>query len=257
MVVALKESSCWQQAYVGIVSLLVHFSERGATRLDKLETIAEEIRRCTRCGLCRGRGKAVPGEGPADAKIMFIGEGPGYHEDRMGRPFVGPAGQFLSELLSLAGMRREDVFIANVVKCRPPQNRDPLPEEITICTEAYLFRQIEAIDPQVIVTLGRFSMALYLPDERISRIHGQPYRLGHRLLVPMIHPAAALHQPENRPLIEEDFRRLPDLLIRAEQDSSLGVHPSSPRDVVPLRQGERKRENPSPGMPVADQMMMF
>jgi DNA polymerase len=162
----------------------------------------------------------VPGEGPADAKIVLIGEGPGYHEDRQGRPFVGPSGQFLDDLLAMAGLARADVFIANVVKCRPPQNRDPLPDEVATCAETYLYRQIEAIDPPVIVTLGRFSMSLFLPGERIMRIHGQPRKVGSRLIVPMLHPAAALHQPQNRPLIEADFQRLPEILARAEAEQA-------------------------------------
>jgi DNA polymerase len=169
------------------------------------------------CGLHHGRTSAVPGEGPADARIVFIGEGPGYHEDRQGRPFVGPAGQFLNELLALAGLQRDDVFIGNVIKCRPPRNRDPLPEEIETCTTAYLFRQIEAINPPVIVTLGRFSMSLFLPGKKISAIHGQAFHIQGRLLVPMIHPAAALHQQKYRAQIEEDFRRLPAILQQAEE----------------------------------------
>lgn len=185
--------------------------------MQELQTIAQEVRSCTLCPLHQGRVKAVPGEGPPDAKIFFIGEGPGYHEDRQGRPFVGPSGQFLDELLELAALRRSDVFIGNVIKCRAPQNRDPLPAEIDICTRTYLFRQIEAINPSVIVTLGRFSMGLFLPKERISRIHGQPRTVDGRLIVPMLHPAAALHQPQNRPLIEADFRRLPGILAQAEQ----------------------------------------
>ncbi len=181
-----------------------------------LEQIATEVRGCTLCGLHTGRTRAVPGEGPVDAKIMLIGEGPGYHEDRQGRPFVGASGQFLEELLGLAGLRRADVFIGNVVKCRPPQNRDPQPDEVQTCTETYLFRQIAAIDPKVIVTLGRFSMNLFIPGAKISRIHGQPQRVQGRLIVPMLHPAAALHQPQNRPLLEADFRSLPSLLAEEE-----------------------------------------
>jgi DNA polymerase len=183
---------------------------------ETIQLIAQEVRSCTLCGLAAGRTRAVPGEGPADAKIVLIGEGPGYHEDRQGRPFVGASGQFLDDLLGMAGLARADVFIANVVKCRPPNNRDPEPSEVTTCTEAYLFRQIEAINPPVIVTLGRFSMSLFLPGERIMRIHGQPRSVGGRLIVPMLHPAAALHQPQNRPLIEADFRSLPAILARAE-----------------------------------------
>ncbi|NTW04197.1 MAG: uracil-DNA glycosylase [Oscillochloris sp.] len=191
------------------------------------------------CGLATGRTRAVPGEGPADAKIVLIGEGPGYHEDRQGRPFVGPSGQFLDDLLGMAGLARADVFIANVVKCRPPQNRDPLPDEISACTENYLFRQIEAIDPPVIVTLGRFSMSLFLPGERIMRIHGQPRKVGGRLIVPMLHPAAALHQPQNRPLIEADFARLPDILARAEAEQAAArprLAQPEPDDDLPLIQ---------------------
>lgn len=187
---------------------------------ETIQLIAREVRGCTLCGLASGRTRAVPGEGPADAKIVLIGEGPGYHEDRQGRPFVGASGQFLNDLLALAGLDRGDVFIANVVKCRPPNNRDPQPDEIATCTENYLFRQIEAIDPPVIVTLGRFSMSLFLPGERIMRIHGQPRKVDGRLIVPMMHPAAALHQPQNRPLIEADFQRLPEILARAEAEQA-------------------------------------
>ncbi len=194
------------------------------TAAESLQLIAQEIRGCTRCALHHGRTRAVPGEGPPDARVMLIGEGPGYHEDRQGRPFVGPSGQFLDELLAMAGLRRSDVFIGNVVKCRPPQNRDPQPDEISTCTQAYLFRQIAAIQPKVIVTLGRVSMGLFLPGEKISRIHGQPRTVDGRLIVPMLHPAAALHQPQNRPLIEADFQRLPAILAQAEHDAA----PSGP-----------------------------
>ena len=145
---------------------------------EELAQIAAEVNVCTLCKLHRGTIKAVPGEGPADAKIMFIGEAPGFNEDRQGRPFVGAAGKFLEELLALAGLRRSDVFIANVVKHRPPNNRDPEPDEIAACS-GYLERQIAAINPRVIVTLGRFSMAKWFPGEKISRIHGQP-KLGWR-----------------------------------------------------------------------------
>ncbi|MBX0327061.1 uracil-DNA glycosylase [Oscillochloris sp. ZM17-4] len=204
-----------------------------------IQLIAQEVRGCTRCGLASGRTRAVPGEGPADARIMLIGEGPGYHEDRQGRPFVGQSGQFLDDLLAMAGLARADVFIANVVKCRPPQNRDPQPDEVATCTEHYLYRQIEAIDPPVIVTLGRFSMSLFLPGERITRIHGQPRKAGGRLIVPMLHPAAALHQPQNRPLIEADFRGLPAILARAEAEQAAarpGPASARPDDDRPLEQ---------------------
>jgi DNA polymerase len=184
---------------------------------EKLQQIAEEIAQCKRCPLYRGRVHAVPGEGPADADIMLIGEGPGYHEDNQGRPFVGQSGKFLDDLLLMAGLKRHQVFIGNVIKCRAPQNRDPMPDEIDVCTKAHLFRQIEAINPKVIVTLGRFSMALYVKGGKISVIHGQPRTIDGRIVVPMMHPAAALHQPKNRPLIEEDFRRLPEILAATQQ----------------------------------------
>jgi DNA polymerase len=165
---------------------------------------------------------------------MFIGEAPGFNEDRQGRPFVGAAGQFLEELLALAGLRRGDVFITNVVKHRPPNNRDPEPDEIAACA-MYLDRQIATLNPPVIVTLGRYSMARWFPGEKISKIHGQPKRVGGRLVVPMMHPAAALHQPQNRPLIEEDFRRLPDILAQAEREAAESATPPESED-PPLEQ---------------------
>jgi uracil-DNA glycosylase len=183
--------------------------------MDSLERVAEEVRGCVICELSRTRTHAVPGEGAPRAAVMLIGEGPGYHEDQQGRPFVGPAGKFLEELLTKAGLEREDVFITNVVKCRPPGNRDPLPDEIMACS-GYLQRQIDLIDPAVIVTLGRFSMARWFPGERISKIHGKPKQVGARMIVPMYHPAAALHQTSLRSVIEEDFAALPSILEKAE-----------------------------------------
>lgn len=180
-----------------------------------LDEIAAEIRVCTRCELHRTRTNSVPGEGPADARIMVIGEAPGWNEDQQGRPFVGAAGKFLEELLGAAGLKRSDVFITNVVKSRPPGNRDPLPDEIVACAP-FLQRQIDTIDPDVIVTLGRFSMAKWFPGERISRIHGQPKQDGKRLIVPMYHPAAALHQQALKATILEDFGKLPRILAEAE-----------------------------------------
>jgi uracil-DNA glycosylase family 4 len=180
-----------------------------------LEQLEEAVHSCTLCSLHQGRTQAVPGEGPLSADIMFIGEGPGFHEDRQGRPFVGAAGKFLEELLASIGMTREQVYIANVVKCRPPGNRDPLPDELSAC-EPYLERQIQLIKPRVIVTLGRFSMYRYFPGASISKIHGQPKRVGNTLVVPMFHPAAALHQPKWRPLVEADFKKLPGLITEAE-----------------------------------------
>ncbi len=182
---------------------------------DSLELIAEEVRTCPKCELARTRTNAVPGAGNPNARVMLVGEGPGWHEDQQGLPFVGNAGKFLNELLGKAGLERNDVFITNVVKCRPPGNRDPLPDEIAACAP-YLDRQIAQIDPDVIVTLGRFSMSKWFPGERISRIHGQPKKDGRRLIVPMYHPAAALHQASLRGAIEDDFAKLPKILADAE-----------------------------------------
>jgi uracil-DNA glycosylase family 4 len=187
----------------------------------QLLEIAKEVVVCPKCELARTRTKAVPGEGNPNARVMLIGEGPGWHEDQQGRPFVGNAGKFLNELLALAGLKREDVFITNVVKCRPPGNRDPMPDEIAACAP-YLERQIAAIDPDVIVTLGRFSMARWFPGERISKIHGQPKKDGKRLIVPMYHPAAALHQSALRGAIEEDFAKLPKFLVDVERERMKG-----------------------------------
>jgi len=183
------------------------------TELEKLEA---EVAGCTKCPLHRGRTHAVPGEGPEDVEIMFVGEGPGFHEDQQGRPFVGAAGQFLEELLESIGLKREDVYITNVVKCRPPGNRQPLPAEISAC-EPYLDRQIELIQPTVVVTLGRFSMARAFPEARISRIHGNPRKIGGVVYYPMYHPAAALHRPSLRGIVEEDVRGIPDVINRAPQ----------------------------------------
>jgi len=184
--------------------------------VSELEVLAAEVVRCTRCLLHQGRTKAVPGEGPENADIMFIGEAPGFHEDQQGRPFVGAAGKFLDELLGSINLKRKDVFIANVIKCRPPGNRDPLPEEMEGC-KPFLDRQIELIQPKLVVTLGRFSMARAFPKARISRIHGQPRKIDGVVYYPMYHPAAALHQPSLRRTVEEDMLRIPELIERAEQ----------------------------------------
>jgi DNA polymerase len=182
----------------------------------ELAKIAQEVAECTKCALHYSRKLAVPGEGPAGAEIMFIGEGPGFHENEQGRPFVGAAGKYLEELLGNIGMKRSEVFIGNVVKCRPPGNRDPLPEELSACS-SYLERQILAINPKVIVTLGRFSMAHFLPNAKISDVHGQAMKVKGRLIVAMYHPAAALHQPSLKSAVEQDFSRLPELIAKAAQ----------------------------------------
>ncbi|HEX7433885.1 MAG TPA: uracil-DNA glycosylase [Anaerolineaceae bacterium] len=181
-----------------------------------LEQVAREVANCEKCELHLSRKKSVPGEGPPNAEILLIGEGPGFYENEQGRPFVGPSGQFLDELLRSAGLKRADVFICNVVKCRPPSNRDPQPGELAAC-RPYLERQLEAISPIVIVTLGRYSMGHFLTNARISSIHGRPSWVNGRLIVPMYHPAAALHQPSLRKDIEADFANLPKMIIMARQ----------------------------------------
>jgi len=179
-----------------------------------LAQIAEEVSNCLDCPLHFSRKKSVPGVGPATSEIMFIGEGPGFNENEQGLPFVGAAGKFLDELLAQAGLVRRDVWIGNVVKCRPPENRDPVPEELAAC-DRYLERQIAAINPRIIVTLGRFSMGKFFPDARISAVHGQMRRSGDRFIISMFHPAAALHQAKLKPTILADFAQLPALLEKA------------------------------------------
>ncbi len=179
-----------------------------------LAQIAQEVAVCQKCALYHSRKMSVPGEGPANTEIMFIGEGPGFYENEQGRPFVGAAGKFLDELLAQAGLKRPEVWIGNVVKCRPPGNRDPLPEELTACDE-YLERQIAAINPKIIISLGRYSMGKYMPGVKISAVHGQMRRVGERFVIAMFHPAAALHQAALKPAILKDFAQLPKLLEQA------------------------------------------
>jgi len=202
---------------------------------ELLKEVAVEVSTCSKCNLCRGRTKAVPGEGSLSAKVLFIGEGPGFHEDRQGRPFVGPAGQFLEELLESINLRRSDVFITNVVKCRPPNNRDPLPEEIAACND-YLDRQIAAIDPQVIVTLGRYSMVKFFGNEKISAIHGRARKIDGRICIAMYHPAAGLHQASLKETIRTDFKKIPLLLSEAERleaEGKLKAEPPKPKEEPP------------------------
>jgi DNA polymerase len=181
---------------------------------EVLREVSMQVAVCQACTLHFSRKHAVPGEGSPHSEILFIGEGPGFHENEQGRPFVGQAGKFLDDLLSEAGFNRGEVFITNVVKCRPPGNRDPLPEELAACAR-YLDRQLETINPCVIVTLGRISMGKFLPNTRISEIHGQPVWVNDRLIVPMYHPAAALHQPSLKPVVIADFKRLPAAIASA------------------------------------------
>jgi uracil-DNA glycosylase len=181
-----------------------------------LASIANKITLCKNCELSRTRKNAVPGSGPFDANIMLIGEGPGFHEDNQGLPFVGASGKFLTQLLNDGGVPRESVFITNVVKCRPPENRDPQPKELQACS-VFLEEQITAINPMIIVTLGRFSMARYFEKARIGTIHGQAKLHNGRLIVPMYHPAAALHQPKLRSVIMEDFSRLKGMIDKEKE----------------------------------------
>lgn len=179
--------------------------------MDSLEDVARAVHACTECPLHRGRINAVPGEGNPSADLMFIGEGPGFHEDRQGRPFVGPAGQLLEGLLASIGTNRSEVFIANMVKCRPPDNRDPQPAEIAACSK-YLDRQIELVNPRIIITLGRFSLGRFFPGESVTRARGNFRQKDGRLIFPVLHPAAALRRPELRPTLVQDFRTIADAL---------------------------------------------
>jgi DNA polymerase len=183
---------------------------------EKLDELNSFMSQCSKCALRAGCNRVVPGEGSAEAEIMFIGEGPGKKEDEMGRPFVGAAGKFLDEMLGLINLKREQVYIANVVKCRPPENRDPLPEEIEECWP-WLMEQIKIIDPKLIVTLGRHSMEKFLPNYKISEIHGKAMRreipeIGKRIFYTLYHPAAALYNGGMREVLIKDFKRIPKVL---------------------------------------------
>lgn len=201
---------------------------------EMLTQVAKEVSVCRKCTLYHSRKKAVPGEGPANAEIMFIGEGPGFYENEQGRPFVGSAGNFLNELLAEAGLKRSDVWIGNVVKCRPPGNRDPLPEELAACDE-YLERQIAAINPKIIITLGRYSMGKYMPGSKISANHGVMRRVGDRFVIAMFHPAAALHQAALKPAILKDFGQLPKQLEQAR---------IALKNSAPAQEDEESKEDP-------------
>jgi len=200
-----------------------------------LQEIASEVSMCEKCGLCKGRNRSVPGEGNAHAKILFIGEGPGFNEDQQGRPFVGKAGHLLEEALASINLKRSDVFITNVVKCRPPDNRDPLPDEMAACN-GYLDRQIEALDPQVIVTLGRFSMAKFFPGQKISVIHGRAKPGRKRLYIAMFHPAAALRSDKTMQEFLTDFKKIPLIIAEAERRAAAGTlisEPAKPKEEPP------------------------
>jgi uracil-DNA glycosylase family 4 len=182
------------------------------------QELHQQIKKCPLCRLSETRKEAVPGEGSLSAEIMFIGEGPGYNEDRQGRPFVGQAGHLLNELLASVGLKREDVYITNMVKCRPPNNCDPQADEIKACVP-YLDRQIELIAPKVIVALGRHSFGKFFPGESISKARGKPRRWKDIVIYPMYHPAAALHNSSLRPALEKDFANLLPLVEQVRNAS--------------------------------------
>jgi len=178
---------------------------------ESINELAAAVRSCTDCGLHTSRTNAVPGSGASNAKILIIGEGPGLNEDQQGLPFVGRSGKLLDELLAEVPLSREDVFITNVVKCRPPENRDPLPDEVASC-RPYLDRQMQLLDPKVIVTLGRVSMLRFHPTGKISEDHGKILEWEGRVLFPLYHPAAGLRNPAIKRELQKDVLRLPEAL---------------------------------------------
>jgi uracil-DNA glycosylase len=221
-------------------------------RRTALEAIAAEVRVCTNCRLHETRTRAVPGEGDPDTEVVFVGEGPGEQEDKQGRPFVGASGQLLTELIGSIGWQRGDVFITNVVKCRPPGNRDPLPDEISACS-SYLHRQLEAIDPAVVVTVGKHSLNSFRPGERISGTHGTTRPIdpatgaSNALAFAMYHPAFALYQASNKQTLVDDMKLLPAALIESrrrreaiaivpDESSTPDIGQASAADVDPLDQ---------------------
>jgi DNA polymerase len=218
-----------------------------AERGDALSAIADEVRVCRRCRLADQRTNAVPGEGSPDTEVVFVGEGPGFNEDQQGRPFVGAAGTFLDELIGAVGWRRPDVFITNVVKCRPPGNRDPEPDEMAACAP-FLRRQLEVLDPALVVTLGRFSLGTFMPGTRISQVHGtvRPVEPGTGARMArafaMYHPAAALRQGALKETMRDDMSRIPAALIAARHEraehlppevATEGIAPAEPGSVEP------------------------
>jgi uracil-DNA glycosylase len=219
-----------------------------AERREALKVVYEEARDCVRCPLHTTRTNVVFGAGNADADLMFIGEAPGANEDRMGLPFVGQAGKLLDKLLGEIGLARSDVFVANVIKCRPPNNRDPHPNEISACQD-YLFRQVDLIEPVVICTLGNFSTKLLRADTLgISRLHGREELriIGSRAirLYPLYHPAAALYTPSMLETLRTDFHRIPDLLALGAPEQP----PPPPEDIPEIEQFEAPEAEESPAM---------
>lgn len=228
----------------------VRSAEGGTGAAEALRALEESLRDCSLCGLCRGRTQVVFGVGSPTADLMFVGEGPGFHEDRQGEPFVGQAGKLLTELLARIGLTRGDVYIANVVKCRPPENRDPAPDEIETCSP-HLMEQIGIIRPRVICTLGRFATKLLADTElSMTAVHG---RAKERVLAgldtvifPVFHPAAALYTPTNREVLEQDFAKLRLLLARG-LDATHEVVDKVASGRVAEAPAEPKQVEPSPG----------
>jgi DNA polymerase len=236
-----------------------------AERRAALEAIAAEVRACTSCPLHEGRTRAVPGEGHPSTEVVFVGEGPGMNEDREGRPFVGRAGDLLVRLLGSIGWRREDVFITNIVKCRPPENRDPEPDEVAACAP-FLRRQLEVLDPSLVVTLGRHSMARFMPGTTISRSHGTvrpadpATGAGAALVLAMYHPAAALRAPAVEQASYTDIGLVPAVLDDARSLRSGGGPaslPGSAADAAPAPPPVLITDHSEPEPPASDQLTLF
>jgi DNA polymerase len=229
-----------------------------AERRAALEAIAAEVRACTRCRLHEGRTRAVPGEGHPSTEVVFVGEGPGVNEDRQGRPFVGRAGDLLVQLLASIGWQRDEVFITNVVKCRPPDNRDPEPDEVAACAP-YLARQLAVLDPSLIVTLGRHSMARFMPGTTISRAHGTVRPADpatgapDALVFALYHPAAALRTPAIEEASYADIARVPAALDEARARRAGPPPAASPAARQPLPAIDHSEPEP----PASDQLTLF
>lgn len=213
------------------------------TKHEELEKIVKEVKNCRKCPLWETATNPVPGEGNPNTEVMFIGESPGYWEDQKGRPFVGQAGKLLDHLLSSIGIKRGEVFIANVLKHRPPGNRDPLPEEVEACKN-WLDKQIEIIQPKVIVTLGRFAMYEFIPNGKITKIHGQPRIVNWQnrkiTILPMFHPAAALRNVRIMEEIKEDFKKIPKVL---EKKIQIDQEPKEVDSGIKKKTTEGKKES--------------
>ena len=210
------------------------------SKQEQLKKLNEKMAACSKCILRPGCKNVVPGEGSAEAKIIFIGEGPGQKEDESGRPFVGAAGKFLDQMLEIIGFKREEIYIANVVKCRPPGNRDPLPEEAAAC-RPWLSEQLKIIRPKLVVTLGKHSLERFLPGQKISRIHGKALRrempeTGKQVFYALYHPAAALYNGGMRNILIEDFKRIPEVFEAIEKESKKEI-----KDVLEKKKSAQER----------------